>query len=264
MSWFYWDTGVNDGITNMAIDEATLEHTPPGSVILRTYSWDPGCLSLGCFQKHSDINLEKLSEHGFDAVRRATGGRAVLHHKELTYSIVITYPHELLTKSILESYYDMCRAIVDMLKDIGLDAILKRSDDNSLSTASCFTAPTFGDIEVSGKKIVGSAQMRTDKGLLQHGSIINSLDRSALFDVLTESKEKSEKLNKLSRNKMTSIEDELGRPEKINILSSKLLNSFKKVYNIEARKYEPSGEFWNTVEELKLGKYGSKEWTEKR
>lgn len=264
MNWLYWDTGVNQGVTNMSIDEATLHHAPPNTAILRTYTWEPGCLSLGCFQKYSDVNFEQLANHGFDVVRRATGGRAVLHHKELTYSVVITYPHEMLSKSILESYYDMCRPIVEMLKGVGLDAILKRNDDNSLSTASCFTAPTFGDIEVSGKKIVGSAQMRTDKGLLQHGSIINSLDRDALFDTLTDSKEKSQKLKNLSMNKMTSIEDELGEQKKIKILSNGLLNSFKNVYNVGMDKYEPSAEFWDTVEGLKLNKYGSKEWTEKR
>ncbi len=264
MNWWHWSTDNLDGATNMAVDEATMIHADPGQVILRTYTWNPPCLSLGCFQKVSDANRVELNNHGFDLVRRATGGRAVLHDKELTYSIVIRNPHPMLSKTILESYYILCEGIVDMLKSLGLQAEIKRSDDRSMSTPSCFTAPTFGDIEVNGKKIVGSAQMRTEQGLLQHGSIINSLDRLAIFSILTDNKSKAEKLAGLSRKKMTSIEEELKTPKEINILSNGLLNSFKKTLRITLKDYEPTDEFWHTVNELKDKKYGSVGWTEKR
>jgi len=167
MTWRYYNTVPMRGARNMAYDEVMLKTAPPSSVTLRTYTWDPACLSLGCFQKYSEVNLEKIKENGFDVVRRSTGGRAVLHDKELTYSIVITPPHEILNMNVLDSYYLLCEGIVSGLNFLGVNAALKKGDDRELSTPSCFAAPTFNDIESGGRKLVGSAQMRAKEGLLQ-------------------------------------------------------------------------------------------------
>ena len=264
MDWRFWHTDDLNGPTNMAIDEATLHHLEPGQVMLRTYTWKPACLSIGCFQKVLDVNTSELTKRGFDLVRRSTGGRAVLHDSELTYSIVIKAPHSMLSKSVLESYYDLCRGIIGMLKSIGIMSEIKRNDDRSMPTPSCFTAPTFGDIETGNRKIVGSAQMRNELGLLQHGSIINSLSRDDIFAVLTDDNRKAEKLVKLSENKMTSIEESMGNAQPISLLSSELLKSFERTFRIKTKGFEPDDDFWDTVRGLINSKYGARQWTEKR
>ncbi len=264
LCWRFWHTDDLDGPTNMAVDEATLRHIEPGQVVLRTYTWNPGCLSIGCFQRYSDVNIRELESRGFDLVRRSTGGRAVLHDKELTYSIVVKAPHPILSKSVLESYYYLCDGIIGMLNSIGIQSEIKRNEDRSMSTPSCFTAPTFGDIETDGRKIVGSAQMRNELGLLQHGSIINSLSRVDVFAVLSDSMSKVGRLVKLSEKKMTSIEEVSEEPQTISVLSSELLKSFKKTFNIESENFEPDDGFWDTVKGLKNNKYAKRQWTEKR
>jgi len=265
MNWLYYDTPPQKGATNMAIDEAILDTVPEGSIVFRTYTWKPACLSLGVFQKIESVNRLELEKRSIDLVRRPTGGRAVLHDKELTYSIVVKAPNPILDESILSSYYGLCEGIVEGLRLLGLSAHLKKLDDPELNTASCFAAPTFNDIEVMGKKIVGSAQMRNKNGLLQHGSILIDVDVEEIFAVLTTDNSNYSNLAKRAKTKITSINSEFDG-QKIGSIEVReaMVEGFKSKFGVRFDSFIPTSSFYDAKRVLEENKYSSKQWTENR
>jgi lipoyl(octanoyl) transferase len=264
MIWKHLSQGAFRGAMNMAIDEALLELASPGEVIFRTYTWDPPTLSLGTFQKYSDVNLTEVDKRGFDVVRRATGGRAVLHDKELTYSIIMKAPHKILESNVLESYYFLCQGLVAGLRNLGVDASLKKSDDPSLSTPSCFAAPTFNDIEASGKKLVGSAQMRNKLGLLQHGSILIDVNLDDLFAVISPDQKTALRLAGLAKSKITSINNETGRKVDVEDVREAMVKGFENSLNVTFEPIEFDSGMIKLANELQHSKYGSQEWTKRQ
>ena len=164
------------GAWNMAVDEAILESTSHGinPPTLRLYSWAPPCLSLGYAQPASDVDLTALEVHGWDLVRRPTGGRAILHTDELTYSVCGPETDPVLAGDILSSYQRLSSAILSALQQIGLgvQALPKEKDDaNTQPEPICFEVPSNYEITINGKKLVGSAQSRRKGGVLQHGTL---------------------------------------------------------------------------------------------
>lgn len=176
-TWRFLQTPPSRGAWNMALDEAILEavgrqKAPP---TLRVYAWNPPCLSLGYSQPVSDVDLESLEENEWEIVRRPTGGRAILHTDELTYS-VIAPPHEpRVVGSVLESYCRLAQALLAALEKIGLEPYAGSQYNPPPGTqprgAVCFEVPSNYEITVAGKKLVGSAQARRREGVLQHGSL---------------------------------------------------------------------------------------------
>jgi lipoate-protein ligase A len=163
------------GAWNMAVDQALLDSvdTARSGPVLRFYGWKPACLSLGYFQPDDLVDWTACSDKGIDVVRRPTGGRAILHDRELTYSV--TLPLSLLAPatSVLESYLRISRALLAGLRRIGVPATL--APETRLSRPhgpACFDQPSSYEILVYGRKLVGSAQVRRRSGLLQHGSIL--------------------------------------------------------------------------------------------
>ena len=177
--WRLIDTSYSNAAMNMAIDEALLQSKEP---VLRFYQWKPSALSLGYFQNVKDIDLKGCKKRKIDVVRRLTGGKTVLHDKELTYSLVID--EKLMPKSVIESYKIISKCILYALKSLGVKASMKKSVKKSKSSAICFTEPSYYEIVVNGKKIVGSAQTRRQGKLLQHGSILLDVDYDKLISLL--------------------------------------------------------------------------------
>ncbi|HWR39654.1 MAG TPA: biotin/lipoate A/B protein ligase family protein [Patescibacteria group bacterium] len=186
MPWRLIDSGVADAVTNMAVDEALLlsqqqDGTPP---TLRLYGWRPAAVSLGYFQKAAkEIDLDACRERGIDVVRRLTGGRAVLHDAELTYSITIREDHPLVPPTITASYLMFSNGLAAALRELGAEvqmslprAAYGQSGVKSSGSAACFDAPSHYEITAAGRKLVGSAQVRKDGVLLQHGSILLTFD----------------------------------------------------------------------------------------
>ncbi len=187
--WRLIDTGVNDGYTNMAIDHAIMDNVRAGysPPTLRFYQWDPQALTVGYFQNvYKEVDLEKCGQLGIDVTRRLTGGRAVLHHLELTYSIVCTQESPVALGSIIESYLRISRGIVTGLKQLGIDAqiVAQPRKIREGSSAACFDTPSWYELVVDQKKLVGSAQTRRRGIMLQHGSIPLSLSTDLLARVL--------------------------------------------------------------------------------
>lgn len=173
MSWRLLDTPPAAGAWNMALDEALAESVAAGGEpVLRFYRWSPPCLSLGRNQPAAGLyDLDALAARGWDVVRRPTGGRAVLHHRELTYSAAL--PATLLG-SPREAYTAMNRALVAGLRSLGVDAAVQGETGRRApapSLAPCFAEPVAGEVMAAGRKLVGSAQRRMGGVLLQHGSL---------------------------------------------------------------------------------------------
>jgi lipoate-protein ligase A len=167
---------------NMAIDEAVFrqnrrEALPP---TLRFFGWQPPAVSLGYFQKTSrDIDVETCRREGIDIVRRPTGGKAVLHEHEMTYSLVAAIDHPLFTGDILGTYRIISACIVEALKRLGLTPEMVSEGRSAAGTpleAYCFAAPSKYELLVGGRKICGSAQVRGGGAFLQHGSLLIDVD----------------------------------------------------------------------------------------
>jgi lipoate-protein ligase A len=165
------------GAWNMAVDEVLLDGVAAGAAppTLRFYQWSPPCLSLGYFQPFDVVDVNGCRALGVEVVRRPTGGRAILHDRELTYSV--TLPASALGPDggVLPSYYRLSLALQDGLRRLGVPAMLAPESAASgppVHGPVCFDRPSAHEILLEGRKLVGSAQMRRCGALLQHGSIL--------------------------------------------------------------------------------------------
>jgi lipoate-protein ligase A len=168
------DTPPAPGAWNMAVDAALMDGVRGGAPpVLRFYRWDPPCLSLGRNQPAAGrYDLDALRAAGVEVVRRPTGGRAVLHHRELTYSVVAA---DGALGGPRAAYAAINRALVAGLRRLGVAAALQpRTGARAAapSLAPCFKEPAEGEVVVGGRKLVGSAQFREGGVLLQHGSLL--------------------------------------------------------------------------------------------
>lgn len=159
----------------MAVDEVILETIGRGEALptLRLYAWQPPCLSLGYAQPSSDVDLPRLQAYGWHLVRRPTGGRAILHTDELTYSVIGPSNDPRLSGSVLECYRKLSAALLEALSMLGVQAESRAgssSDPNSVGPV-CFEVPSNYEITVESKKLIGSAQARRKEGILQHGTL---------------------------------------------------------------------------------------------
>lgn len=183
------ETRPRPGAENMAVDEAILETAAAGQAppTLRFYAWDPPALSLGYFQDaEREADLAACRAEGVDVVRRPTGGRAVLHDREVTYSVIV--PTGLLPGSVVETYRKLAGGLVLGLREIGLDAAMAPERDTPGGPGSpygaCFEVPSSYEITVGGRKVVGSAQTRRRGVILQHGAILLEFDAARLARTL--------------------------------------------------------------------------------
>jgi lipoyl(octanoyl) transferase len=188
--WRLLRTPAARGAYNMALDEALMAYAlETRSWILRVYTWSAPTLSLGRNQRaRGGYDMELLAERGIDVVRRPTGGRAILHHREFTYSVAGPVDH---AGDLRESYARINRLLVAGLEVLGASAVHVAADaDRRLrdqpGLLPCFHYPTLGEITLDGRKLVGSAQWRCDGALLQHGSILVDNDQIQLDSLLIE------------------------------------------------------------------------------
>ncbi|MCE2451861.1 MAG: lipoate--protein ligase family protein [Nitrospinae bacterium] len=178
----FLNTGESTAAWNMAVDELLFESCqahlregrPPGEApfTFRVYAWSPPAISLGRGQAAGrDIFLERLADEGIEICRRLTGGRAVLHDCELTYSI--TGPQALLGDAIEETYHRISRGLAEGLAALGAQVELAPPSGSAYaSQGSCFATASVWELAIGGKKVVGSAQCREGGAVLQHGSVL--------------------------------------------------------------------------------------------
>ena len=197
----------------MARDVALLGEAVP---TVRLYGWRPACVSLGRAQTEEDVDVEAARAYGFDVVRRATGGGGILHNEEeVTYAVVLPLDHPGLPRDITGSFAFLSAGVVEALRALGLPAEIESVPDNTRD-ALCYVRKQGTNVVVRGRKISGGAQRRSDKAILQHGTIIVRRDeersarvfRTPIDDI---------------RARVTSLEDEgisVSREKLVEVLAS--------------------------------------------
>src|SRR6478672_396632 len=175
------------GAENMALDEALMSRArETGEFTLRVYSWASPTLSLGRNQSARRVyDLDRIRARGMRVVRRPTGGRAILHHREITYSVTAPTAD---AGDLRESYERINRVLVSGLERLGVRTEIAAPAGRAMppGPAPCFDTPSAGELVVEGKKLAGSAQWRSDGALLQHGSILVEDDQSTLAELSAE------------------------------------------------------------------------------
>jgi len=215
----------------MAIDEAIFRETikDKKKPTIRFYGWRPAAVSIGYFQdSQSELNLEQCGNMGFDVVRRLTGGKAVFHNDEITYSVVADAQEKSFPADISGTYKVISDCLIQGLAYLGIKANLApagRATKDLELRACCFSVPSRNELLVDGRKICGSAQMRTKGGFLQQGSLLLTFDPvKALSVILPVST--PEHLAKLSKT-VAAVNEGVAKP----IEAKEICNSLKKGFS---------------------------------
>jgi len=242
------DTKSNNAYLNMAIDEALLTSKLP---ILRFYTWKPTALSIGYFQKITSLNKTNLKKHKINLVRRLTGGNAVLHDKELTYSFIID--EKLMPKSIISSYKKISKGLLQGLKNLNLTPTLNTKVLTKQKSPVCFNDPSWYEILVKNKKIIGSAQKRINKKILQHGAILLSINTKKYLSLF-----KNQKTN--LKNRITSINNESKTKITLTKLKKAIKQGFKTSLNLQLINSQLTTKELKLAKQLYKDKYSQDNW----
>lgn len=256
------------GSHNMAIDEAILQSVGAYQSLptLRLYDWNPLCLSLGYGQRVQDLDWEGLEAHGWDIVRRPTGGKAILHGNELTYSVTLPKDHELAQGDIVESYRRISEALIAALELLGLSpASEKQAKGNQDLGPVCFEVPSHYEITSAGKKLIGSAQVRRRDGILQHGTLPLHGEIDLICEALAYPDEHSREQAKLKvRERATTLEQVLGETVSWQNAADILVEGFVQTFRIEFELGKLSNIEIEAREQLLRERYENPEWIHKR
>ncbi|HDF8013542.1 TPA: lipoate--protein ligase family protein [Staphylococcus aureus] len=269
-TWNFINTGSKDPYYNMAMDEALLNFVSRGEIdpVIRFYTWNPATLSIGYFQRlQKEIDIDKVKEKGFGLVRRQTGGRGVLHDKELTYSVIVPESHPNMPSTVTEAYRVISQGLLEGFKNLGFDtyfAVPKTPEEHQKlkqpRSSVCFDAPSWYELVVEGRKIAGSAQTRQKGVILQHGSILQDIDIDELFDMFIYKNERLKlKMKEAFVEKAVAINDISDEHITISQMEEAFEKGFKKGLNIELKPLELTEVQLAEVEEL-TEKYRSDEW----
>jgi lipoate-protein ligase A len=270
------------GADNMAVDEALLESVIRGGPpVVRFYTWQPATLSLGVNQPVGEVDPVECARRGFGLVRRITGGRAVLHHHELTYSVIARENDPRVSGGVIESYRKISAALVEGFQALGADVQLAAPnraliralaearrhatlDEEAESShgAICFDAASAYELTAGGRKLVGSAQARRGSALLQHGSILLDIDWEAWVSVFAYASEagKQRAFQKLP-TRMTSLKQELNRTVTPEEVADALHPAFERVLSISLEPARLNEEEAASAMRLASEKYSADAWT---
>lgn len=245
MRWKFLDSGVNSGKFNMDFDVFLAENFKQGNALLRLYRWNPYCISLGANQSFADIDLSKTRYHQIDVVKRPTGGRAILHSQELTYSVIYPIDPTTSAKNIYnEINLALRKGLINF--DPRLNAIdLEHSQPDfkefykSDISAICFAVSAKSELNYKGKKLVGSAQRKLGNVILQHGSILCGAYHKKIVDYLNVADEKTEMSNEISSTTI-DLKTALNIQVDYAKLSASILNGFKEHFNSDFEKIDQS------------------------
>jgi len=248
------------GSLNMAVDDYLFQSlTDAPKTYLRFYSWKNPTVSIGYSQKRREVvNEDYCREHGIDIVRRITGGKLVLHSKEVTYCICSS-DSELFYTTINESYKRISEALISGLKTMGMAPLLAEISNPAYIRGNlpCFSYPAKNEIQIAGKKIIGSAQKRVGDKFLQHGSI-----------PLKEDDEKLEKVSCLDKGRekirMIPVSNALGRDIYFDSVVSYLAVGFSKYFGIKLKPKTLTQKEKISVAEIEKCRYLNPEWIKRR
>lgn len=250
--WRLLQTGFSTASANMAVDRAVLVANSEGKVppTVRFYGWVPPAISIGYFQSLTDeIDLDVCKKLGVNYVRRITGGGAVFHDKELTYSIVIPESHPEIPKNIMKSYGRICGAIMNGLQHLGIESEY---------------AP-INDIVTGGRKISGNAQTRKLETVLQHGTVLMDVDVDKMFSLLKVPNEKiKDKLIADVKQRVTSIKHLLGKEVSFKEVAEAMKVGFEEEFHVELIEGKLSKEELALAKKFEKECFSAKDWNHRR
>jgi lipoate-protein ligase A len=265
-SWKLIIEGPNSGGYNMAVDETLLNLVAsPASLpttFLRFYQWERPTLSIGFSQKASRVvDFDFCKENNIDIVRRITGGKAVLHDHEVTYSVTSNDWRLFPSGDIAETYEHIAQALSLGLRRMGLRTRLASGDSEDLNslraraTTSCFALSNHFEILCQERKLVGSAQRRTKNSFLQHGSVLLRFDSSLVNQTLGKANSPD------CHSRVTSLASCLGYPPKPEDVISSLSRGFQDFFNIECEPISLDQDMLQSAQSLTRSKYARLEWS---
>jgi lipoate-protein ligase A len=242
----------------MALDEAIAiavrqDISPP---TLRMYGWDQRSVSIGYFQRSGDIDIGYCRENDILIVRRPTGGRAVLHNDEITYSFSVKTRTGLFSEGLLDSYKKISTALALALSKVGLSPQSKIHKPNPHNPL-CFQSISYGEVSINNTKVIGSAQKRWADGLLQQGSIPLTTDENEILKLFQRNivHVRKEPLIGLKQIVPGLSHDELKNALRI---------SFEETFQVTLIRSSPSQEEISLARELEAQKYLADAWTFRR
>jgi lipoate-protein ligase A len=251
------ETDPHPGSWNMAVDDflfRSLSDEP--QTFLRFYRWKRPTASLGYSQDiRKVLDVEYCQKHGIDIVRRMTGGKLVLHSREVTYSLCSS-DSGTFTSTIADSYRLVSQALMRGLEKMGLRPCLADAPPLSYVRGNlpCFSFPARDEVEVDGKKIIGSAQKRTGSKFIQHGSIPLKEDDRLLETISLLEKNKGEV-------RMASLSQALGRQVRFDRAVECLTSGISEFFNVELAPKEFNAGERKLISEIEKERYASKDWT---
>ena len=257
------------GAWNMAVDEAILEAATHREVLptLRLYAWNPPCLSLGYAQPISDVDESRLEKFDWDLVRRPTGGRAILHTDELTYSVCGPEDEPVLAGDILSSYKRLSSAILAAIEQIGISvqALPQKKNANSKSPEPvCFEVPSNYEITADGKKLVGSAQARRQGGVLQHGTLPLYGDLTRIVQVLSfPSQTSREQAAERLLSRAATLNTAMGEIVSWKQAADSFIQAFQNTLDLELAPGQLTEAERTRAEQLVDKKYGNPAWVKR-
>lgn len=255
----YLDKKPMPGSWNMSVDEFLFSRTEgTGRTFLRFYSWVRPTASLGYSQRYDRVVNEKYCrDHGIDIVRRMTGGKLVLHHKEITYSVASS-DTSVFTSRLKDSYRKISMGLMRGLDKMGARSYLADSPPKEYVRGSlpCFSYPARDEVEVDGLKVIGSAQKRIGDRFIQHGSI--PIDEET--DVL----KKISLLQKGEDVRMISLSRILGRTVGFEEAADYFCRGLSEFFGVDLVPAVFSGEETEAVTAIEKNKYGTDAWTRHR
>ena len=232
--WRWISDGHHPAERNMAVDAALLNDCEQGRIppTVRLYGWSEPAITLGYSQKaEEELDIKRCRELGISIVRRPTGGRALLHHRELTYAVVAPVSLAPFNRGLKATFGAVSEALLVGLQCLGIQGDINTSKQRieSARSPACFASLNHCEITVDGKKLVGSAQKRTSKAFLQHGSLIMDADHD-LFTSLLKFDDESERIAIHQRlvNSTTTLNQAGDRKFSFEEISAALQEGFQK------------------------------------
>jgi len=255
------------GVTNMAIDMALSDWVATcekETLVLRFYRWNPPCLSLGRNQDVRAVNTDYLNKMRFDLVRRPTGGMAVLHWKELTYSFIAKSSDKRLPRNVVASYMKISTALKRGLTNMGYPVEINEKKATKISDV-CFQVPSVNELVISGKKLVGSAQTRKKGVILQHGSILIKAMSQEYLSCFRNLSKNTRQLESI-KNSMIGLEDYSKKSVDVQKLAENLAIAFSEVFEeaLENTQYSKLGSEFHEMLNRYERMFNSYEWNYKR
>ena len=268
--WRFLNTAFGNAFFNMATDEQLVRSVAAGTSppTVRVFGWKPPALSFGYAQQiEKEVDLDEATRRGIDIVRRPTGGRAVLHWNELTYSVVCPADHPVLGGNISAVYRSVSTCLVAGLRILGVDAQLEPGRSPVPSprgrdlTSPCFSSTSQYEVTLNGRKLIGSAQRRIGDTVLQHGSLLIGPEHRQVVDLMPARHEKLKQAYSKQLDDHTISLNEAGHTDlKYEQLVDGIHKGFEDTLATEIVDLPLSDEEESGIKKLVAHKYATRDW----